>query len=130
MIFTYPMGRKGHTVEKFKLWPKLGSSSLASRVPCHYCRRPLTFSQATVDHDPPLNLPYSNPDLYIACSRCNESRGRIACRVICAYRARLYILVSFYLKTEFNQNDNYFKFYLPLTLQIQCLIRTPFWGDI
>lgn len=51
-------------------------------VPCHWCGRPLTFDEATVDHEPPLALGGTWPQAVIACSGCNAKRGKVTCSIV------------------------------------------------
>lgn len=46
-------------------------------VPCRYCGRKLTFSQATLDHLTPLSKGggWAPTNLDFACSKCNAARG-------------------------------------------------------
>lgn len=47
------------------------------RAPCIYCRAPLTFGEATVDHVVPFSAGGANAaaNLVIACGPCNTERG-------------------------------------------------------
>ena len=45
-------------------------------APCHWCGVPMTFSEATLDHEPPLSRGGSWFRAVLACYGCNQKRGR------------------------------------------------------
>ena len=43
---------------------------------CHWCRTPLTFDEATVDHEPPIAEGGTKEQAVLACYSCNQVRGQ------------------------------------------------------
>ncbi len=64
-----PRGFKG------VLWGR-ATSAMGVRVPCHWCRRPMDFTSATVDHEPALAEGGTSRGAVLACDACNQERSR------------------------------------------------------
>ncbi len=64
-----PQGFKG------VLWGR-ATSATGLRVPCHWCKVPLTYESATVDHEPPMAEGGTRRQAVLACHACNQERGQ------------------------------------------------------
>lgn len=45
-------------------------------VPCHWCQKPLTFKESTLDHEPPLSDGGTWRCCVLACLWCNRRRDK------------------------------------------------------
>jgi hypothetical protein len=66
----------------FKTFGKL------KKVPCHWCQIPLSFNEATLDHEPALCLGGNKRVGVIACKECNFARGKIQKELIESIRKK------------------------------------------
>ena len=46
------------------------------RVPCHWCRRSITFKQSVLDHEPPLSEGGSIRQAVLSCNYCDKQRTK------------------------------------------------------
>ncbi len=72
------MSKKRHKCNRRRLrnsiwFRKFGT---VSSVPCHWCRKPLLFNEATVDHEPPRCCGGTDQTAVLACYECNQKRNR------------------------------------------------------
>lgn len=60
---------------KNRIWFRIFGS--VSKVPCHWCSTPLSFSDTTLDHYPALSEGGTWNNAVLSCYDCNQKRGRL-----------------------------------------------------
>jgi 5-methylcytosine-specific restriction endonuclease McrA len=71
------MGRRSkNTRLERRLWEEVHNRSLSLPVPCHWCRCPIRFEQATVDHVRPKSEGGADDltNVVVSCADCNQLR--------------------------------------------------------
>lgn len=52
----------------------------AKEAPCYWCNVPMSFDEATIDHEPALAEGGRINQFVLACAKCNHARGVEVCR--------------------------------------------------
>jgi 5-methylcytosine-specific restriction endonuclease McrA len=71
------MGRRSKNARlKRRLWEEVHNRGLSLPVPCHWCRCPIRFEQATVDHVRPKSEGGADDltNVVVSCADCNHLR--------------------------------------------------------